>query len=113
MGFSLVWGGTGAIVWGDYTSQFPYRSGKFLNSENDKKNKSGHPPSLYNSSLTGVVPIVISWIISPILASIVAAILFILNKYERFYGQMTFLTISYDEFCIMPCIIRHCTYTLG
>lgn len=54
IGFGLVFGGGGAIVWSKKTDDFPY--------------------------VTGLVPVVISWFISPILSSIIAAILFVLNR---------------------------------
>ncbi|CAJ1005417.1 putative Phosphate transporter family [Leishmania naiffi] len=55
IGFSLVYGGGDAVVWAGRKSSFPY--------------------------ISGVVPIVISWFISPLLSGIVAAVLYSMARY--------------------------------
>ncbi|EFJ51229.1 hypothetical protein VOLCADRAFT_79831 [Volvox carteri f. nagariensis] len=54
MGFGLVWGGSGAIVWNDHITEFPYSK--------------------------GLVPVICSWFVSPIMSGIVASFLFALNR---------------------------------
>ncbi|GLC55696.1 hypothetical protein PLESTB_001015700 [Pleodorina starrii] len=54
MGFGLVWGGSGAIVWNDRIKEFPYSK--------------------------GLVPVICSWFVSPLMSGIVAALLFALNR---------------------------------
>mmetsp|Transcript_17660 Transcript_17660/g.44470 ORF Transcript_17660/g.44470 Transcript_17660/m.44470 type:complete len:629 (-) Transcript_17660:305-2191(-) len=54
LGFGLVFGGGGAIVWNQKIDEFPYTK--------------------------GLVPVVVSWFASPIISSIVAAVLFLLNR---------------------------------
>ncbi|KAI8470032.1 MAG: phosphate transporter family-domain-containing protein [Monoraphidium minutum] len=54
MGFALVYGGSSAVNWYTRTSTFPY--------------------------VGGVVPVVLSWVISPVLAGLVAAGLFLLIR---------------------------------
>lgn len=55
IGFALVWRGKDAIVWNDHLDKFPYSQ--------------------------GLVPVVCSWFVSPIASGIVAAVLFILNRF--------------------------------
>ncbi|GBF97831.1 sodium phosphate symporter [Raphidocelis subcapitata] len=54
IGFSLVYGGGKAVNWYSKTKSFPY--------------------------VSGIVPIVLSWIISPVLAGLVGAIIFIIVR---------------------------------
>mmetsp|Transcript_16390 Transcript_16390/g.28112 ORF Transcript_16390/g.28112 Transcript_16390/m.28112 type:complete len:615 (+) Transcript_16390:116-1960(+) len=54
LGFGLVYGGRDAVVWVTYTSAFPY--------------------------MTGLVPVVMSWVISPVLAGVIASTFFLLNR---------------------------------
>eukprot|EP00198_Chlamydomonas_reinhardtii_P005535 XP_001694871.1 sodium/phosphate symporter [Chlamydomonas reinhardtii] len=54
LGFALVWGGSGAVVWNDRKKEFPYS--------------------------TGLVPVVCSWFVSPITAGIAAGILYFFNR---------------------------------
>lgn len=63
IGFALVYGGGDAVVWAGHKSTFPY--------------------------VSGFVPIVVSWFISPLLAGIAAAILYCAGRYlflERAYA---------------------------
>jgi solute carrier family 20 (sodium-dependent phosphate transporter) len=63
IGFALVYGGGDAVVWAGHKSSFPY--------------------------VSGFVPIVVSWFISPLLAGIASAILYSLGRYlflERSYA---------------------------
>ncbi|PNW71457.1 hypothetical protein CHLRE_16g655200v5 [Chlamydomonas reinhardtii] len=54
MGFALVWGGKGAVVWNDHKPEFPYSN--------------------------GLVPVICSWFVSPVTAGIASSILFFLNR---------------------------------
>lgn len=54
MGFTLVWKGTDGVVWVENIDEFPY--------------------------IKGIVPIIVSWFTSPIMSSILAMILFALNR---------------------------------
>ncbi|KPA73630.1 phosphate-repressible phosphate permease [Leptomonas pyrrhocoris] len=63
IGFALVYGGGDAVVWAGHKSTFPY--------------------------VSGVVPIVVSWFVSPLLAGLAAAILHCAGRYlflERAYA---------------------------
>lgn len=55
IGFTLVWGGNDAIIWVKGTDEFPY--------------------------VKGLVPIIISWFTSPIMSSILAAVIFLGNRH--------------------------------
>ncbi|CCW63995.1 unnamed protein product [Phytomonas sp. EM1] len=55
LGFSLVYGGFGAVHWADHSNSFPY--------------------------VTGVVPIIISWIASPIFAGVVSILIYYVVRY--------------------------------
>ncbi|GIL62135.1 hypothetical protein Vafri_16409 [Volvox africanus] len=55
MGFGLVWGGKNAIVWNDHIKDFPYSK--------------------------GLVPVVCSWFVSPIMSGIAAAVIFAFNRH--------------------------------
>ncbi len=55
LGFALVWGGKGAVVWNDHQDAFPYSK--------------------------GLVPVVCSWFVSPIASGIVSGFLFWLNRF--------------------------------
>eukprot|EP00198_Chlamydomonas_reinhardtii_P005539 XP_001694875.1 sodium/phosphate symporter [Chlamydomonas reinhardtii] len=54
MGFALVWGGSGAVVWNDHMDAFPYSK--------------------------GLVPVICSWFVSPLMSGIASAIIFWLNR---------------------------------
>ncbi|GBF99738.1 sodium phosphate symporter [Raphidocelis subcapitata] len=54
IGFSLVYGGGKAVNWYGRTASFPY--------------------------ISGIVPVVLSWVISPVLAGLVGAILFVIVR---------------------------------
>ena len=54
LAFTLVWGGSGSVIWADSTTNFPYYK--------------------------GLVPVVISWFVAPIASSLVAAITFLTNR---------------------------------
>lgn len=54
MGFTLVWKGTDAVIWSEPINEFPY--------------------------VKGVVPIVVSWVTSPIMSSLLAMTLFFVNR---------------------------------
>ncbi|KXZ41101.1 hypothetical protein GPECTOR_797g20 [Gonium pectorale] len=54
MGFALVWGGSGAVVWNDKINEFPYSK--------------------------GFVPVACSWFVSPISSAIAAGFLFWINR---------------------------------
>ncbi len=55
IGFTLVWGGNNAIIWVEKTDEFPY--------------------------VKGLVPIVISWFTSPLMSSMIAAVIFLGNRH--------------------------------
>ena len=55
MGFSLVYAGAAGVNWSTRTKTFPY--------------------------VSGFVPVVLSWFVSPIAAGLVSAIIFLLIKY--------------------------------
>lgn len=55
IGFALVYGGKDAVIWAGRSTQFPF--------------------------VSGVVPIVLSWIISPLLAGSVAALIYAAVRY--------------------------------
>lgn len=61
IGFSLVWGKGGGVQWSSATNTFPY--------------------------VAGVVPIVLSWIISPLLAGILALIIFLVTRWAQGAGH--------------------------
>lgn len=60
VGFALVYGGASAVIWCGMTNSFPY--------------------------LTGVVVIVASWFISPLLAGLLSYVLFFLLKFAVLRG---------------------------
>ncbi|KAG2495910.1 hypothetical protein HYH03_006147 [Edaphochlamys debaryana] len=55
MGFALVWGGSGAVVWNDHQDAFPYSK--------------------------GLVPVICSWFVSPIMSGIVSAFIFVCSRF--------------------------------
>ncbi|PNH03297.1 Phosphate permease PHO89 [Tetrabaena socialis] len=54
LGFALIWGGKGAVVWNDRMKEFPYSK--------------------------GFVPVVCSWFVSPIMTGVASAIIFYFNR---------------------------------
>lgn len=71
MGFTLVWKGTDAVVWVEQIDEFPY--------------------------IKGIIPIVISWFTSPIMSSILAMILFALNR-QLVLRRESSTTLAYYAF---------------
>ncbi|KAG2484956.1 hypothetical protein HYH03_016254 [Edaphochlamys debaryana] len=55
LGFALVWGGSEAVVWNDRIPEFPFSR--------------------------GLVPVICSWFVSPIMAGTASALIFFLNRY--------------------------------
>jgi sodium-dependent phosphate transporter len=55
VGFSLVYGGADAVIWWERKADFPY--------------------------VGGMVPIVLSWVISPVLACLMAFLLFVITRF--------------------------------
>ncbi|KAG2495911.1 hypothetical protein HYH03_006148 [Edaphochlamys debaryana] len=55
IGFALVWGGSGAVVWNDKIDEFPYSK--------------------------GLVPVICSWFVSPLMSGIAASVIFWLNRF--------------------------------
>jgi sodium-dependent phosphate transporter len=54
MGFSLVYGGSNAVIWWERKPDFPY--------------------------IGGIVPIVLSWVISPLLACLISLFLYLVVR---------------------------------
>ena len=53
--FALVWGGVDAVVWADPIDTFPFYK--------------------------GIAPIMLSWFIAPVLAVVISAGMFLINRY--------------------------------
>ncbi|GFH29833.1 phosphate transporter, partial [Haematococcus lacustris] len=87
MGFSLVFGGSQAVVWNETTASFPYRK--------------------------GFTPIIITWFTSPLIAGLVSGLLFTLNRSMilrrpesttlilAFLAPLTILTIYINVFFVI------------
>ncbi|KAL6753998.1 sodium/phosphate symporter [Haematococcus lacustris] len=87
MGFSLVFGGSQAVVWNETTAIFPYRK--------------------------GFTPIIITWFTSPLIAGLVSGLLFTLNRSMilrrpesttlilAFLAPLTILTIYINVFFVI------------
>jgi sodium-dependent phosphate transporter len=54
IGFALVFGGAGGVVWYEPTKDFPY--------------------------VTGIIPVIISWFLSPLLAALITLVLFLIIR---------------------------------
>lgn len=87
IGFTLVWKGNDSIIWYKPTNEFPF--------------------------VKGLVPIIVSWFTSPIMSSILSAMIFLLNRHLilrransdkiAYYGlpPLVFLTIFVNAFFVL------------
>ncbi|GFR48394.1 hypothetical protein Agub_g10288 [Astrephomene gubernaculifera] len=87
MGFALVWGGKDSVVWNDHQTDFPYSK--------------------------GLVPVVCSWFVSPIMSGIVAGFIFFVTRYVilrrenstnwaiYMYPLLVFITVFINVFFVI------------